>query len=117
MRLVARGFLQCKGVDYKEMFVLVAKMTSMQVLLAIAAWEDLEVEQLDVNSAYLHSLIDTEVYVTQPPGYKNPDNPKAVCCLNKNLYGLKQASCIWNDFAHGSMIDLGFTRFSADFMF
>ncbi len=114
-RLVARGFLQKKGVDYEQTYAPVAKMTSMRVLLAIAAWEGFEVEQLDVNSAYLHGLMDTEVFLTQPPGYKDKDNPNLVCRLNKSLYGLKQAGRIWNDAAHQAMIDLGFQRTSADY--
>lgn len=63
-RLVARGHLQKKGVDYEQTYAPVAKMASMKIILVVAAHEGLSVEQLDVNSAYLHGLMDTEVFVT-----------------------------------------------------
>ncbi len=69
-------------------------MISMRVVLVIVAHKGLAVEQLDVNFAYLHGLMDTEVYITQPPGFKDLNNAKKVCLLNKGLYGIKQAGRI-----------------------
>ncbi len=93
-KLVARGFLQKKGVDYKQTFTPVAKMTSMRVLLAIVAYKGFEVEQLDINNAYLHSFMNTTMFIMQPPRYKNVNNPNLVCQLNKSLYKIKQTGQI-----------------------
>jgi hypothetical protein len=114
-RLVARGFLQKKGVDYNETYAPVVHMTSMRAIFAIAAHEGLQVDQLDVETAYLNGLMDTEVYMTQPPGFANADNISAVCRLFRTIYGLKQSGRIWNELAHAAMLSLGFNRISADF--
>ncbi len=115
MRLVAWGLLQKKGINYNQTYASVARMTSMQVVLAIAVHEGFVVEQLDINSAYLNGFIDTEVYISQPLGYQDPQNATKICHLNKGLYGIKQAGRIWNDTAHAVMVELGFTRASADY--
>jgi len=88
---VAKGFTQKKGIDFKETFAPVARMTSIRVILAVAAHEGLQVLQMDIDSAYLNAMIDYLIFMEQPRGYKDPDNPKKVCRLNKSLYGLKQA--------------------------
>ena len=113
-RLVAKGFLQKKGKDYGETFAPVARMTSVRIILAIAAAKGYTVEQLDVDSAYLNGLIDKEIYMKQPTGFVKADAPHLVCRLNKGLYGLKQAGRIWNDLAHSSILEAGFTRSNAD---
>ena len=66
-RLVAKGFTQKKGLDYEDTFARVARMTSIRVILAIAALEGLQVHQMDVNSAYLNGHMDTDIYLRQPP--------------------------------------------------
>jgi hypothetical protein len=113
-RLVAKGYLQRKGVDYEETYAPVARMTSMRVILAIAAHEGLRVEQMDVNSAYLNGWMDTEVFMRQPPGYIDQAYPNRVCKLNKGLYGLKQAGRIWYEAVHSFIEELGFLRTTAD---
>lgn len=113
-RLVARGFLQRKGVDYEMTYAPVARMTSMRVLVAVAAHEGLTIAQVDVNSAYLHGFMDTEVFIAQPPGFIDPRLKNLVCRLRKSLYGLKQSGRIWNDTAHAAILAMGFVRASAD---
>ena len=90
-RLVAKRFSQRCSIDYNETFASVARMNSMRIFFAVAAWEGLIVEQMDVDNTYLNEWMDKEVYMKQPPGYANPARPKAVCRLLKSLYGLKQA--------------------------
>lgn len=93
-RLVIRGFTQQYGIDYTETFSPVVKLTSVRLILAIAASQGLKLKQFDVETAFLYGSLNEEIYMCQPKGYE--DNTNRVCKLNKSLYGLKQASRIWN---------------------
>ena len=90
-RLVARGFHQKEGVDYNEIILPVVRHTSIRVLLAIVAHQNLELEQLDVKIAFLHGELEDEIYMTQPDGFQVPGKEDCVCKLRKSLYGLKQS--------------------------
>ncbi|GKB21199.1 ribonuclease H-like domain, reverse transcriptase, RNA-dependent DNA polymerase, partial [Tanacetum coccineum] len=86
----AKGYIQEHGIDFEEVFAHVARMETIQLLLAIAANNKWEVHHLDIKSAFLHGDLK-EVYVTQPEGFiKREDNGK-VYRLIKALYGLRQA--------------------------
>jgi hypothetical protein len=86
-RWVVRGFTQEEGVDYDETFASVVKPMSNKALFAIAAALDLEIEQMDVKTAFLYGDIDHEIYVEQP--HHMSDGTPRVCKLRKALYGLK----------------------------
>ena len=103
-RLVARGYSQKKGIDYKETFSPVARLESIRLILAVAAAEDMEMVHFDVRTAFLHGNLEEEIYMNQPEGYEK--DVGLVCKLEKSLYGLKQASRAWN---------LCFTNFLKEF--
>ncbi|GJY62667.1 retrovirus-related pol polyprotein from transposon TNT 1-94 [Tanacetum coccineum] len=69
-RLVVKGFSQKRGIDFDEIFSPVVKMGSIRVVLGLAASLDLEVEQMDVKTAFLHGDLDKEIYMEQPEGFQ-----------------------------------------------
>ncbi|KAK8597150.1 hypothetical protein V6N12_065626 [Hibiscus sabdariffa] len=91
-RLVAKDFRQIHGVDYDETFSPVAMLKSIRILLAIAAFHDYEIWQMDVKTAFLNGKLEEDVYMTQPEGFVTPENAGKVCKLQRSIYGLKQAS-------------------------
>ena len=93
-RLVVKGFGQKKGIDYEEIFSPVVKMSSIRAVLDLAASMDLEIEQLDVKTAFLHGELEEEIYMKQPQGFE-VQGENLVCRLRKSLYGLKQAPRQW----------------------
>ena len=70
-------------------------MTSIRVFLGLAASLNLELEQLDVRTAFLHGDLDEEIYMEQPEGFEVSGKKNLVCRLKKSLYGLKQAPRQW----------------------
>ncbi|RVW97729.1 Retrovirus-related Pol polyprotein from transposon RE2 [Vitis vinifera] len=113
-RVVAQGFTQHFGVDYKETFAPVAKMSTVKVLLSVAANHGWSLSQMDVKNAFLHGELEEEVYMKIPPGHPLCGDPSRVCKLNKSIYGLKQSPRAWHAKLSSTLEDLGFTRSSAD---
>ncbi|KAK1645139.1 hypothetical protein QYE76_062944 [Lolium multiflorum] len=109
-RLVAKGFRQIQGVDYDETFSPVAKLKSVRILLAIAAFFDYEIWQMDVKTAFLNGDIEEELYMVQPKGFVDPKNVDKVCKLQRSIYGLKQASRSWNRRFDKVIKDFGFIQ-------
>ena len=96
-RLVDQGFKQREGIDYQKTFSSVAQMRTFRLLVALAVQYDLRITQYDIGNAFVQSDIDTELYMTFPPGYPSESgNLKEVLQLLKALYGLKQAARLWN---------------------
>src|SRR4051812_7541943 len=94
-RLVATAFRQIQGVDYDETFSPVAMLKSVRIMLAIAAYFDYEIWQMDVKTAFLNGNIVEELYIIQPKGFVDPKDSNKVCNLQRSIYGLKQASRSW----------------------
>ncbi|GJV51083.1 retrovirus-related pol polyprotein from transposon TNT 1-94 [Tanacetum coccineum] len=113
-RYVVRGFDQREGIDFNEVFSPVVRHTSIRVLLSIVALQDLELEQLDVKTAFLHGHLEEEIYVEQPEGFKVPGREDHVCKLKKSLYGLKQSPRQWYKSFDSFVIGHGYDHYSYD---
>ncbi|GJU40215.1 putative RNA-directed DNA polymerase [Tanacetum coccineum] len=109
-RLVAKGCTQTYGVDYEETFSPVADIRAIRILIAIAAYYDYEIWQMDVKTAFLNGRLDEDIYMEQPEGYVNPKYPNRVCKLQRSIYGLKQASRQWNKRFDEEIKKFGFTQ-------
>ena len=90
-RLVAKGFSQIPGVDYNDVFSPVVKHSSIRIFFSIVAMHDLEFEQLDVKTPFLHGELEEEIYMDQPEGFIVPGKENFICKLKKSLYELKQS--------------------------
>lgn len=109
-----KGFSQKKGVDFDEIFSPVVKMSSIRVVLSLAASLNDEVEQLDVKTAFLHGDLEEEIYMEQPEGFVVKGKEDMVCKWKKSLYGLKQAPRQWSKKFDSFMIDHGYARTTSD---
>ncbi|GJV89906.1 hypothetical protein Tco_1533844 [Tanacetum coccineum] len=113
-RLVAQGHRQEEGIDYEEVFALVARIEAIRLFLAYASFMGFLVYQMDVKSAFLYGTIEEEVYVTQPLGFKDPDHPDKVYKVVKALYGLHQAPRAWYETLANYLLSNGFKRGKID---
>nr|GEY19657.1 zinc finger, CCHC-type [Tanacetum cinerariifolium] len=95
-RLVIQGFRQKEGIDYFDTYALVARITTIRLLLALAAIHDLVIHQMDVKTTFLNGDLDEEVYMKQPEGFIMLGNENKVCKLVKSLYRLKQVPKQWH---------------------
>ncbi|KAL2242583.1 UNVERIFIED_CONTAM: Retrovirus-related Pol polyprotein from transposon TNT 1-94 [Sesamum indicum] len=113
-RLVAKGFTQKEGMDYNEIFSPVVKYTTVRIILALTAYYDWELKQMDVKTAFLHGDLDENIYMNQPFGFSDLSKPDHVCLLKKSLYGLKQSPRQWNKKFDEFMLSLNFSRSNYD---
>ena len=90
-RLVAKGFTQKEGINCFDTYALMARITTIWVLIALASIYKLEIHQMDVKTAFLNRELDEEIYMQQPEGFVVTGQEHKVCKLVKSLYGLKQA--------------------------
>lgn len=110
-RLVIKGYAQKGGTDYEEIYSPVVRYTTIRYLLALAARYGLEIDQMDAVSAFLQGDIDREIYMQQPEQYKHGSQ---VCKLHKSIYGLKQASRLWNLKLNDVLHELGMQQSKTD---
>ncbi|KAL0400369.1 UNVERIFIED_CONTAM: Retrovirus-related Pol polyprotein from transposon TNT 1-94 [Sesamum radiatum] len=94
-RLVVKGYTQRPGIDFEETYSPVAMAKSIRILLAIAAWYDYEIWQMDVKTAFLNDFVEEEIFMDQPEGFTAVVEEHKVY-LQRSIYGLKQASQSWN---------------------
>nr|GEW05847.1 retrotransposon protein, putative, Ty1-copia subclass [Tanacetum cinerariifolium] len=109
-RPVAKGYTQNPGIDYEETFSPVADIRAIRILIAIAAYYDYEIWQMDVKTAFLNGYLNEEVYMEQPESFVNLKYSNRVCKLKRSIYGLKQASRQWNKRFDDEIKRFGFTQ-------
>ena len=107
-RLVIKGYRQQEGLDYFDTYSLVTRITSIRLIIAIAALRYLEIHQMDVKTVFLNGDLEEEIYMDQPEGCIAPGHERKVCKLVKSLYGQKQASKQWHEKFDNVMMSNGF---------
>ncbi|CAI5944490.1 unnamed protein product [Closterium sp. NIES-64] len=113
-RYVARGFSQRQGVDYFQTFSPTPKMTTLRVLLHIAAQRDYELHSLDFSTAFLQGSLHEEIWLRRPPGFTGTFPPGTQWSLRRPVYGLRQAPREWHDTLRTTLAALGFAPSTAD---
>ena len=92
---MAKGFTQREGIDYNKTFSPVSCEDSFRIIMALVAYYDLELHQMDVKTAFLNEDLEKNVYRAQPKGFVMEGKERLGCLLKKSIYGLKQASRQW----------------------
>ena len=106
--MVAKGFKQRYGIDYEDTFSPVVKAATIRIILSLAISKGWSLRQLDVQNAFMHGLLEEEVYMQQPTGFEVKSKCNYVCKLDKALYGLKQAPRALYSRLSAKLISLGF---------
>jgi hypothetical protein len=107
-RLIAKGFKQRLGIDYDDTFSRVVKPATIRIILSLAISQGWDLRQLDVKNAFLHGILEEEVYMKQLPGFVSFEFPSYHCKLDKTLYRLKQAPRAWYSRLSDKLQSLGF---------
>ncbi|GKB05386.1 zinc finger, CCHC-type containing protein [Tanacetum coccineum] len=113
-RLVIQGFKQKSGIDYFDTYALVARISTIRLLIAMTSIHNLIIHQMDVKTTFLNGDLDEEVYMNQPQGFIMPGNENKVCKLIKSLYGLKQAPKQWHQKFDEVVLSNGYLLNQAD---
>jgi len=109
-RWVVKGFMQELGIDYTDTYAATLRTPTFRILFALAAYYGWAILQADVTGAFLHSLLQHDIYVEAPHGFFKG----LICKLKKSLYGLKQAPFLWYQTFARALEDLGFLSLNAD---
>ncbi|CAI7865906.1 unnamed protein product, partial [Closterium sp. NIES-53] len=107
-RYVARGFSQRQEVDFFQTFSPTPKMTTLRVLLHVAAQRDYELHSLDFSTAFLQGSLHEEIWLRHPPGFTGSFPTGTQWSLWRPVYGLRQAPREWHDTLRTTLASLGF---------
>ena len=113
-RLVAKGYTQKEGEDFFDTYSPAARIATIRVLLALAAFYGLHVHQMDVKTTFLYGELEEEIYMEQPDGFVVHGEGNKMCRLIKSLYGLKQAPKQWHEKFDTTLTSAGFSVNKAD---
>lgn len=108
--MVAKGFTQKEGIDYKETYSPVLKYSTLKLLFAIGVNLDLNITHLDVTTAFLNGKLKEIVYMQLPQNLKNDDNVCKVLKLKRAIYGLKQSARAWYEKVDKVLQELGYKK-------
>ncbi|CAI7784808.1 unnamed protein product [Closterium sp. NIES-53] len=111
---VARGFSERQGVDFFQNFSSTPKMTTLWVLLHVAAQHDYELHSLDFSTAFLQGSLHAEIWLRRPPGFTGSFPAGTQWSLRRPVYGLRQAPREWHDTLRMTLAALGFAPSNAD---
>ncbi|CAI7900161.1 unnamed protein product [Closterium sp. NIES-54] len=113
-RYVARGFSQRQGVDFFHTFSPTPKMTTLRVLLHIAAQLDYKLHSLDFSTAFLEGSLHEEIWLRRPPGFTGSFPAGTQWSLRRPVYSLRQAPREWQDTLRTMLPALGFAPSTAN---
>jgi hypothetical protein len=113
-RLVAQGYSQVKGLDFKETYASVARLDTIKILFAYACAHNIKLYKMDVKSAFLNGYINELVYVEQPLDFEDDKKSNHVYKLRKALYGLKKAPRAWYERLRDFLLSKGFKMGKVD---
>ena len=113
-RIVAKGFTQREGIDYEETFSPTVRFESVRLMVAVAAADYMHTHQMDVTTAFLYASLEEEVYMELIEGMDGYGTPSKVARLWRAIYGLKQASRMWNLHIDNILKEMGFFRLLGD---
>ncbi|GJV21701.1 zinc finger, CCHC-type containing protein [Tanacetum coccineum] len=113
-RLAIQGFKQKSRIDYFDTYALVARISTIILLITMTLIHNLIIYQMDVKTAFLNGDLEEEVYMNQPQGFIMPGNENKVCKLIKSLYGLKQAPKQWHQKFDEVVLSNGYLLNQAD---
>jgi transposase InsO family protein len=110
VRYVAKGFTQIPGVDYDKTTTPTARLELFQAIAHIAASLDWELHQFNIKTAFLNGILpeSKQTFMEQPAGFEVPEKEDWVLHLMKSIYGMKQASQVWNITFNGAIVSWGF---------
>ncbi|CAI7859971.1 unnamed protein product, partial [Closterium sp. NIES-53] len=111
---IVSGMWIFRGVDYFHTFSPTPKMTTLQVLLHVAAQRDYELHSLDFSTAFLQGSLHEEIWLRRPPGFTGSFPPGTQWSLRRPVYGLRQAPREWHDTLRTTLATLGFALSTAD---
>ncbi|CAI7897382.1 unnamed protein product [Closterium sp. NIES-53] len=114
VRYNARGFSQRQGVDFFHTFSPTPNMTTLWVLLHVAAQRDYELHSLDFNTAFLQGSLHEEIWLRRPPGFTGSFPTGTQWSLRRPIYGLRQALREWHATLRTTLATLGFAPSTAD---
>ncbi|GKC42909.1 retrovirus-related pol polyprotein from transposon TNT 1-94 [Tanacetum coccineum] len=109
--------VQEEGINFEESFAPVARIEAIRIFVANASHKNMTIYQMDVKTAFLNGELKEEVYISQPEGFVDQDNPSHVYKLKKALYGLKQAPRAWYDMLSSFLISQQFSKGAVDLTF
>jgi hypothetical protein len=110
-RWVVKGFMQQEGVDYFDTYAATLFPTTFRSVFSLVASRGWKLYQMDVTGAFLHSLIDSEIYMEPPEGFYQKG---LICKMEKSIYGLKQAPYLWFESLSKVLTDLGYHSLQSD---